>query len=99
MHKPGGEKRMVVILGPAEYDRWLQCTLAEAVTFFKQWLGPLADVPAALPPRGKLAPAPKPPPPVDPQGDLLAARDVANPAGHYGQDSIYPGSRLRLHLQ
>jgi putative SOS response-associated peptidase YedK len=73
MHKPGDEKRMVVILDPAEYDRWLQCTLAEAVTFFKQWPGPLVDVPAALPPRGKLALAPKPPPPVDPQGDLLGS--------------------------
>ena len=70
MHKPGEEKRMVVILEPAEYDRWLQCTLAEAVTFFRQWTGPLLDVPAALPSRAKAAAPPKQAP-LDPQGDLL----------------------------
>jgi hypothetical protein len=63
---------MVVILDSAEYDRWLQCTLAEAVTFFTQWRGPLVDVPAALPPRGRMpVPKKRPPPASDPQGDLL----------------------------
>ena len=69
MHKPGDEKRMVVILDPAEYDRWLQCTLAEAVTFCRQWSGPLVDTPAPLPPRGRAAPPPSAPP-AD-QRDLL----------------------------
>jgi putative SOS response-associated peptidase YedK len=72
MHKPGDEKRMVVILEPAEYDRWLQCSQAEAVTFFKQWQGPLIDVPSALPPRAKVERAPKRPPVAgDAQRDLL----------------------------
>jgi len=53
MHAPGDEKRMVVILDPAEYDRWLQCSPAEATQFFKQWLGPLDASPAPLPPRGR----------------------------------------------
>lgn len=52
MHKPGDEKRMVVILDPAEYDRWLQCTLAEASGFFRQWTGPLDAVAAPLARRG-----------------------------------------------
>jgi putative SOS response-associated peptidase YedK len=52
MHKPTDEKRMVLILDPAEYDRWLQCTPAEAATFFRQWVGPLDAFPAPLPPRG-----------------------------------------------
>jgi putative SOS response-associated peptidase YedK len=72
MHKPGDEKRMVVIVDPAEYDRWLQCTLAEAVTFFKQWQRPLVDVPAPLPPRGKAPLVARRPPMDDPQGDLLS---------------------------
>lgn len=51
MHAPGEEKRMVIVLDPAEYDDWLQCTPERAKTFFKQWLGPLDAVPAPLPPR------------------------------------------------
>ena len=57
MHKPDDEKRMVLILDPAEYDRWLQCPVEEASTFFKQWQGPLDAFPAPLPPRGKPKPA------------------------------------------
>lgn len=55
MHAPSDEKRMVLILDPAEYDRWLFCSTAEAATFFKQWLGPLDAFPAPLPPRRKAA--------------------------------------------
>ncbi|MCA0241125.1 MAG: SOS response-associated peptidase [Proteobacteria bacterium] len=51
MHRPEDEKRMVVILDPAEYDRWLQCTVAEAASFFRQWTGALDAFPAPLPPR------------------------------------------------
>ncbi|MBL8301786.1 MAG: SOS response-associated peptidase [Ideonella sp.] len=52
-HKPDDEKRMVVILDPAEQDRWLACTPAEAVAFFRPWMGPLRAEPAPLvrPPR------------------------------------------------
>ena len=51
MHKPGEEKRMVVILNDDEHDRWLTCPVAEAPRFFKQWDGHLVDFSAALPPR------------------------------------------------
>ena len=53
MHAPGDEKRMVTILHPQEYDRWLRCPLAEAVTFFSQWQGPLEAFPAPLPSRAR----------------------------------------------
>ena len=53
LHAPGEEKRMVVILEPAEYDRWLQCSAEEAKTFFRQWNGPLDTFAAPLPPRTK----------------------------------------------
>jgi putative SOS response-associated peptidase YedK len=58
-HKSGEEKRMVVILDPGDYDRWLRCTPEEATTFFKQWQGPLNAVPAPLAPRKKKVPEPK----------------------------------------
>ena len=48
MHRPGEEKRMIVILDPADYDRWLQCSPAEAKSFFRQWHGPLDATPAPL---------------------------------------------------
>ena len=51
MHAPGEEKRMVVVLEPSEYDRWLQCGVGEARTFFRQWTGPLDAAPEPVPPR------------------------------------------------
>lgn len=51
MHKPGDEKRMVLILEPADFDRWLTCSPDEARTFFRQYTGPLAASSAPLPPR------------------------------------------------
>ena len=51
MHKPGDEKRMVVILDREEQDGWLTCPVDTASQFFKQWHGQLIDFPAALPPR------------------------------------------------
>lgn len=51
MHKPSDEKRMVIILDPAHYDRWLTCTPGEAKTFFKQWPGPLEAFPEPRAPR------------------------------------------------
>ena len=50
-HKPGEEKRMVVILDPQDYGQWLSCPVGEAPAFFKQWQGTLEASPAALPPR------------------------------------------------
>lgn len=61
MHRPDDEKRMVVILEPAEYDRWLQCSVTEAGTFFRQWEGPLDAFPAPLPPRRSAPREPEPP--------------------------------------
>jgi putative SOS response-associated peptidase YedK len=51
LHKPGDEKRMVVILDPADYGGWLSCSVAEAHGFFRQWKGPLEAFSAPLPPR------------------------------------------------
>lgn len=51
MGAPGDEKRMIVVLDPAEYDRWLQCSPQEAQSFFKQWAGPLDAAAEPLPPR------------------------------------------------
>jgi putative SOS response-associated peptidase YedK len=48
LHKPGDEKRMVVILDPADYDRWLTCAPNEAKSFFRQWPGELTAFPAPL---------------------------------------------------
>lgn len=56
MHRPTDEKRMVVILDPAEYDRWLQCSAAEAMTMCRQWTGPLEAWAAPLPTRGPKGP-------------------------------------------
>ncbi len=51
LHAPGDEKRMVLILDPADYEHWLRCTPAEAKALFRAWTGPLDAFPAPLPPR------------------------------------------------
>jgi putative SOS response-associated peptidase YedK len=48
MHKPGEEKRMVVILSRDDYLPWLSCRLNEASLYFKPWLGALVGEPAPL---------------------------------------------------
>jgi putative SOS response-associated peptidase YedK len=72
-HAPGDEKRMVVILEPADFEGWLTCPVAEAKErFCKQWSGDLVGEPAPLPKRaktGKKPPAPQKP--TDPTGDLF----------------------------
>ncbi|MEO7728133.1 MAG: SOS response-associated peptidase family protein [Burkholderiales bacterium] len=71
LHAPGDEKRMVVILEPGDYDRWLKCSVEEATTFFKQWTGPLemfADAAAARRPKPPKPPKPEAPPPAPKPG-------------------------------
>jgi len=76
MHKPDEEKRMVIILAPADYDAWLNCSVAEAPRYFKQWMGPLIAEPAPLvraprAPSQRMSRPPKPPD-MDPQtGELF----------------------------
>lgn len=36
-HKPGEEKRMVVVLDPADYDRWLDCPADQMQSFMTQY--------------------------------------------------------------
>ena len=50
-HKPGEEKRAVVILDPSQYDEWLTCDVDEAPKFFQLWQGPLDIAAAPLPKR------------------------------------------------
>lgn len=69
-HRPGEEKRMVVILDPKDYAGWLSCPLEEATTYFKQWQGPLEAFPAPMPPRAPKSSSvttsrPPPPPETD----------------------------------
>ncbi|HSV81834.1 MAG TPA: SOS response-associated peptidase family protein [Ramlibacter sp.] len=70
-HRPGDEKRMPIILAPAEYDAWLSCSVQAAPQFFLPWPGPLETEPAPLPPRAPLASSvrttrpPKPAPPAE----------------------------------
>jgi hypothetical protein len=65
LHKPGEEKRMPVILDPADYGDWLRCPVAEAARFFKPWGGVLEGEPSPPPPRVAAPRAPKGPPPLD----------------------------------
>lgn len=55
-HKPGDEKRMVVILQPDEYLPWLTCSKERALDYFKWFEGELLATPAPLPPRAPRAP-------------------------------------------
>ena len=52
-HKPGEEKRMVVILDPKHYDDWLACSVEVASRHFRPWQGELLAEPDPLlrPPR------------------------------------------------
>jgi putative SOS response-associated peptidase YedK len=62
-HRPGEEKRMVVILDPSEYDAWLDCPADQQASFMRQYPAErLQAEPAPLPGRGQ--------PPVEPELDL-----------------------------
>lgn len=52
-HAPGDEKRMVVILEPAQYTAWLSADAAVAMDFMRQFpADALTAAPAPKPPRG-----------------------------------------------
>jgi putative SOS response-associated peptidase YedK len=70
-HKPGDEKRMVVILDPKDYGAWLTCPVADAPKFFMQWQGALDASPAPLPtaPQSSSIRTARPPP--EPAGGEL----------------------------
>ncbi len=76
-HKPGDEKRMVVILDPKDYDEWLGCSVAAAPNFFLRWQGPLDTQATPLSPRvprtvsGKVVVPPVPPSPDPETGELF----------------------------
>jgi putative SOS response-associated peptidase YedK len=67
-HRPGDEKRSVVIVGPEEYEAWLTCRDPElARTFMRLYPAELlAAVPAPLPPKESAKR-----PAADPQQSLL----------------------------
>ena len=67
-HAPGDEKRMVVILDPADYGAWLTCPVVEAPKFFKQWHGEFETWAAPLAPRVSKTKRPTAPPAA---GDLF----------------------------
>jgi putative SOS response-associated peptidase YedK len=48
MHRPEEEKRMVVILDPKDYGPWLDASVGEAPSFFRQWAGELLGEPDAV---------------------------------------------------
>lgn len=65
-HRPDDEKRMVVILDPADYDRWLDCPTDQQMALMQQYPAELMTAePAPQPPRKKKAEA------EDIQRDLL----------------------------
>ena len=72
-HRPTDEKRMVVILDPADHDRWLSCSLADAPAFFRRWDGELITeaAPIVRAPRTVSGKVVVPPTPPGPEGDQL----------------------------
>lgn len=57
LHKPTDEKRMVVILEPADYDRWLDAPVPDMPAFMTRYPADLLVAePAPLPPRRPQAP-------------------------------------------
>ena len=54
-HKPEDEKRMVAILDPADYDRWLDCPTDQMTGMLQRWLAELMLAEAAPPmPRSRV---------------------------------------------
>lgn len=73
MHRPGDEKRMVVILDEVDYGAWLSCPVEEAPRFFRQHHGPLESfaAPVRRAPKSSSVRTIRPPPPPDDQGALI----------------------------
>lgn len=57
-HKPGEEKRVVVILDPKDYYAWLSVPVDQAKGYFRQWQGALDEYPAPLARAPKSVPLP-----------------------------------------
>ncbi len=78
-HRPEDEKRMVVILDPADYAAWLSCRVARCPGVFPTVDGAAGGQPAPLPPRAPKAnsvrttrpPKPPEPPKLEPDGQLV----------------------------
>lgn len=69
-HKPGEEKRMVVVLRPEEYLPWLTCSVEAAPRYFRRYEGELVASAAPLPPRAPRADSGRTVvPPVPPSGE------------------------------
>ena len=75
-HRPGEEKRMVVLLRPEQYLPWLTCSLEVAPSYFQQYTGPLEASPAPLPPRAPRADSRIVRPPAPPVDDGLFGADA-----------------------
>ncbi|MNR57749.1 hypothetical protein D3C85_1785870 [compost metagenome] len=74
MHRPGTEKRSVVIVPEADWDDWLRCRDPEvARTFLRLYPAErMAGAPAPMPPAaGKAAPESAPEPPAPESGSLF----------------------------
>jgi putative SOS response-associated peptidase YedK len=52
-HRPGDEKRMVIILDRKDYDEWLSCSVKVAPKYFRQWEGALLAAPKPVPGRAQ----------------------------------------------
>lgn len=61
MHAPGDEKRMPLILDPADYDGWLAASPEDAKAFFRPFTGPLESWPMEAPGRRRQGAAPRAP--------------------------------------
>lgn len=58
-HRPGEEKRMVIILSDEQFDEWLSCSPEDAPKFFRPWMGELVSYPAPRAPYFPTPPSPQ----------------------------------------
>ncbi len=56
MHKPGDEKRMIVILPPARYDDWLRAGARDSLDFLQPWPAQALRTSNPTPASGSLLP-------------------------------------------
>lgn len=74
-HRPGDEKRMVIILRPDECLPWLTCGLDVAPTYFRQYMDALEATLAPLPLRAPRSDSRIVRPPAPPPDDLFGSAD------------------------